>query len=192
MDCLEYRDPLTLKDSIADYAKRLVDDLPALDEPPILIGMSLGGTIATEMAKLMPHKQLVLISSFKHRSETPLLFKIAKILPLHIFIPAWSTRIFVPFFARIFGICTKEESQIIKAMFQARTAKHFAWARRAIVKWNNEHYPERYLHINGTRDHIFKSAEKQTTHLIKGGSHNMVMDRAEEIAAIINKEVLDL
>jgi len=72
-----------------------------------------------------------------------------------------------------------------------RSANHFSWGREAIVHWDNEEHLSQLLHINGTKDHIFKRSEKYTTHLIKGGTHNMILDRAEEIAEIINKEAFD-
>jgi len=192
IECLEYREPISRKESIPEYAERLVNDIPPQEKPPIFIGMSMGGTIATEMAKLVPHGQLVLISTYKHQSEVPLLFKIARLLPLYIFVPAWYIRIVVPFFARILGICNREDSLELKEMLKDRDPSHFSWGRRAIVNWNNEDYPENYIHINGSKDHIFKKSRKQTTHTIEGGTHNMVMDRAGEIAEIINREVLDV
>lgn len=185
--CLEYLEPLSVKEPIESYAQRLVDGISE-EEPPVLIGMSLGGTIATEMAKRMPHKKLILISSFKHQTEVPLLFKIGRKIPLYRLVPAWYIRLVVPFLAWILRICTKEESQLLKLMLYARSAAHFAWGREAIVHWNNMDYPAQFIHINGTKDHIFKRSEKKATHLIKGGTHNMVLDRAEEIAQIINNE----
>ncbi|CAA6799394.1 MAG: Unknown protein [uncultured Aureispira sp.] len=189
--CLEHLEPLSVKESIESYAQRLVDGIPDLEEPPVLIGMSLGGTIATEMAKRMPYRKLILISSFKHQTEVPLLFKIGRKIPLYRFVPTWYIRLIVPLFAWLLGICTKEESKLLKLMLYARTASHFAWGREAVVHWDNMDYPAEFIHINGTKDHIFKRSEKQATHLIKGGTHNMVLDRAEEIAEIINKEAFD-
>lgn len=189
--CLEHLEPLSVKESIEAYAQRLVDGLPDLEEPPVLIGMSLGGTIATEMAKRMPHRKLILISSFKHQTEVPFLFKIVRIFPLYRLVPTWYIRWILPFLAWILGICTKEDSQLLKLMLRARSAAHFSWGREAVIHWNNIDYPPQFIHINGTKDHIFKRSEKQTTHLIKGGTHNMVLDRAEEIAQIINKEAFE-
>lgn len=186
--CLEYQDPSEASETIEDYAKRLVEQLPPTEEPPILIGMSLGGAVVTEMAKLMSCKKVVIISSIKHKSERPFLFNIAQILPIHLLAPAWFIRWIVPFFARLLGICDKEDSLLIKKMLYDRTALHFAWGRRAIVQWKNNTYPNNCIHINGTKDHIFYGPQHYATHLIKGGTHNMVLDRAEEIAAIINKE----
>jgi pimeloyl-ACP methyl ester carboxylesterase len=189
--CLEHLEPLSVKESIESYAQRLVDGLTDLEEPPVLIGMSLGGTIATEMAKQMPHRKLILISSFKDQTEVPFLFKIARVFPLYRFVPAWYIRLVLPFLAWILGICTKEDSQLLKLMLRARSAAHFSWGREAVIHWNNMDCPPQFIHINGTKDHIFKRSERRATHLIKGGTHNMVLDRAEEIAQIINKEAFE-
>lgn len=192
ISCLEYLEPLSVKESMESYAQRLVDGIPDLEEPPVLIGMSMGGAVATEMAKRMPHRKLILISTFKHQTEVPFLFKIARIIPLYRLIPAWYIRTMLPLFAWILRICTKEESNLLKLMLRARSAAHFAWGREAVVHWDNVDYPAQFIHINGTKDHIFKQANKQASHLIKGGTHNMVLDRAEEIAEIINKEAFEI
>ncbi|MFT5647165.1 MAG: pimeloyl-ACP methyl ester carboxylesterase [Aureispira sp.] len=192
ISCLEYLEPLSVKESMESYAQRLVDGLPDLEEPPVLIGMSMGGAVATEMAKRMPHRKLILISTFKHQTEVPFLFKIARKIPLYRLIPAWYTRTMLPLFAWILHICTKEESNLLKLMLRARSAAHFTWGREAVVHWDNVNYPIQFIHINGTKDHIFKEANKQASHLIKGGTHNMVLNRAEEIAKIINKEAFDI
>ena len=76
-------------------------------------------------------------------------------------------------------------------MLYDRSPMHFAWGRRAIVHWDNTKIPTDFLHINGTKDHIFRKANLNATHLISKGTHNMVVDRAQEIADIINREVLD-
>ena len=190
--CLEYLEPLNVKESIESYAQRLVDSISDVEEPPVLIGMSLGGTIATEMAKRMPHKKLILISTFKHYSEIPFLFKIARVLPVYRLVPTWYIRLMLPLFAWILRICTKEESQLLKLMLNARSKTHFSWGREAIIHWENMDYPAQFIHINGTKDHIFKGSVKQVTHLIKGGTYNMVLDRAAEIAKIINEEVFEV
>lgn len=190
VDCLEYSDPEKNTESLSEYADRLIGKIEQNEEPPVLIGMSLGGTIATEISKRIPLKKLVIISSYKHRSEVPFIFKIARLLPLYILVPAWYIRMTVPFFSRILRICNKEEASELKEMLNARTAKHFAWGRRAIVQWDNQDMPSNFIHINGSKDHIFRKANKNATHIIKGGTHNMVVDRASEIAEIINREVL--
>jgi pimeloyl-ACP methyl ester carboxylesterase len=189
--CIEYHDPENVQCSIKEYAQQVVAKLPEGTTNPVLIGMSLGGTVATELSFLIPYQKLVLVSTFKHRSECPFLFKLARILPIYRWVPAIFIRTTVPFFARLLGICTQESAKQLKQMLQAKSARHFAWGRRAIVEWDNVKMPQNYIHINGSKDHIFGKSNLFATHVIKGGTHNMVVDRAQEIASIINREVLD-
>lgn len=188
---VEYKDPASTALSIRQYAASIASELEGtMPEKPIIIGMSMGGTVATELSFLMPYESLVLISTFKHRSECPLIFKIARIFPIYRLVPAFFIRATIPFFARILGICNKQEAQQLKAMLYDRSSMHFAWGRRAIVHWDNPQKPTNFIHINGTKDHIFRKANRNATHLIEGGTHNMVVDKAKEIAEIINREVL--
>ncbi len=189
VQCLEYQDPPNLDCTIKEYAQQLLSSIHISDKQPILLGMSMGGTVATELSFLMPQAKLVLISTFKHRSECPLLFKIARIFPIYRLVPAVFIRAYVPLFARLLGICNKLQAHQLKSMLRARTAVHFAWGRRAVVHWDNPKMPPNCLHINGTKDHIFRKANQFATYLIQGGTHNMVVDRAQEIADIINREI---
>ena len=75
--CIEYQDPENVQCSIKEYAQQVVAKLPEGTTNPVLIGMSLGGTVATELSFLIPYQKLVLVSTFKHRSECPFLFKLA-------------------------------------------------------------------------------------------------------------------
>lgn len=188
---LEYDYEQAYEETIEAYAQRLAGQLTKETVPPILLGMSMGGTVATELAKLIPYQQLILISSYKHREEMPWIFKWARRLPIYRLVPAWFIRATLPVMARLLRVCTKEDAATLKAMLHARSAAHFAWGRNAIVHWDNEQRLERVVHIHGTRDHIFKLGRPYVTHVIEGGTHNMVMDRADEIALILNEVVFD-
>src|SRR5690625_5438983 len=52
-----------------DYVKRMTKVIK--HETPILIGVSFGGVIVQEMAKLLPIEKTIIISSVKSRREFP-------------------------------------------------------------------------------------------------------------------------
>ena len=57
-------------ETLPQYALRLKEDF--IDEPdPIIIGLSLGGMIAVEIAKTIPSARVILISSAKTKKENP-------------------------------------------------------------------------------------------------------------------------
>lgn len=183
---LLHQPPAHSRESLRDYADRLRAELPIEGEAPIFLGVSLGGPIAVELARHFPKALVVLISTYKQREEEPVLFKLARKVPLYRWIPYRYTCQVVPWAAHRSGICTLEESQLLETMFRDSNAAHFAWARGAIVHWANDWVPSNHIHINGTRDHIFYRANPQATHLIQGGTHNMILDRAETIATLIH------
>jgi pimeloyl-ACP methyl ester carboxylesterase len=184
--CLPHLEPLHQKEAVSAYAQRLCERLPAPNGQPLFVlGLSLGGPIAVELAKQRSDIQLILLSTSKQNAETPSLFKLARRLPLYRFVPIWYTHYIVPLMMRWAGIGNREDSALLGAMFRAHSAAHFAWGRRAIVHWENQELPAKYWHINGDKDHIFNSALPHVTHRIAGGTHNMVLDRAEAVAAIL-------
>ena len=64
---LEWIIPLSIQESIEDYAKRMCE--PIAHENPILVGVSFGGIMVQEMSKLIKPKKVIIISSIKNRDE---------------------------------------------------------------------------------------------------------------------------
>ncbi|MCP4440444.1 MAG: alpha/beta hydrolase [Aureispira sp.] len=186
---LEFIEPIHSNERIPEYAQRLKESLPSPEEPCMIIGLSLGGMISVELSRLVNCQQLILISTMKHNSEAPWFFKPLRVVPIYKLVPSWFTRQMVPRLARTMGVSNREDSLRYHAMLKDRTATHLRWARGAAVRWNNEEWPTDYVHIHGTKDHIFKHKKVKPDFTIEGGTHNMVMDRAEEIAAIINSKM---
>ena len=56
------------------------------------------------------------------------------------------------------------------------------WAIQQIVGWKNKEVPERLVRIHGTSDRLLKMNKNETTMIIKGGGHLMVIEKAKEIA----------
>src|SRR5689334_6902811 len=68
------------KDTLVTYAQMLIYQYN-IKPNSVLIGNSLGGIIAVEMAKLLPVEKVILISSIKTSDEAPLYFKLFRVLP---------------------------------------------------------------------------------------------------------------
>ena len=78
---LEHQKPLK-GETLVQYAKRLSAQVDT-SEPFILIGTSLGGIIAIEMARIIHPDKVILISSVKHRGEMPAWMRAMRHLKLH-------------------------------------------------------------------------------------------------------------
>lgn len=198
VEFLDFEEELAVVgEGIEGYAKRLAKKLVAegkftAQNPPILIGLSLGGFVAVELAKRLPHQKLILISTIKHESERPWVLNLGKKIPLYNWMPAWASRLLPAWASRITGVTDRPGYLLYRKMLKGWSGKLFRWARYAAVHWENEHAPKNALHIHGTNDHIFTHHRIEADHYIEKGSHYMVMDRADEIAQFIHQELSEL
>ena len=71
-------------ETLAQYAQRIVQRITA--PRPMLVGLSFGGMVAVEIAKILPVEKVILISSAKTRDELPPSYRFLGKLHLHKFL----------------------------------------------------------------------------------------------------------
>jgi hypothetical protein len=64
---------------------------------------------------------------------------------------------------------------------------YFKYCINIIVRWKNQTLPKNAVHIHGTNDKLLSHRYVKADYLIKDGSHAMVVFRAEELNALIEK-----
>src|SRR5215831_3807464 len=69
------------KESLQDYALRLKEEF--IPDRAIVVGLSFGGMLATEIAKEYTDVKSILISSAKTKNELPSIYQTGKYFPLH-------------------------------------------------------------------------------------------------------------
>jgi hypothetical protein len=187
---LEHIAPAYPTESITEYALRVCMRIQDYQEDSVIIGMSLGGIISVEISKILAMKRVFLISTIKHPSEFPWQIKMLKSLPLEkVQIPAWLIRKSVKPVSWLLGVTDSLGRDHIQSMIDSASEEHIAWAQYAAANWDNRLIPDYYIHIHGTKDEIFPANYIRATHFIEGGNHYMIMERAKEIADIINSEI---
>lgn len=174
-------------ETIENYAKRISQRI--IEKDVFLIGLSFGGMMAVEVAKIIPVKKVILIASAKTKFELPLMYRIAGKIRLHKMIPSvifkWSN-----FLSRwIFGIQTKEEKVLFKNILKDTDTCFLRWAINEIVCWKNIEPPSNYMHIHGAKDRILPFHNCKVDHLIQNGGHFMTVNKAKEIEQIIRLEI---
>ncbi|WP_113639059.1 alpha/beta hydrolase [Nubsella zeaxanthinifaciens] len=170
---------------LADYAKRLSAQIK--DENPILIGLSFGGIVATEMSKIIPTEKLILLSSLKTRNEIPLLYRIAGKLNLHKIIP-YSLLKSNTFFNRwLFGIIRKNDKDLFQKVLADTDIDFLRWAINVIVKWDNQLLHPQLYHIHGSKDKILPIRNAGNVIVIENGGHLMVLDKAKQVSEALHK-----
>ena len=177
--------PFKKGEELEDYAVRLAEGI-APGEPFILIGLSLGGIMAVEIAKRRVPVCTILLSSVPLSGQLPSYFKIARWLPLLDLVP-------LSFFKssailkRMFTLESKEDKALILQMIREADASFIRWAMGAVVGWRNKVMPVPLWHLHGTRDEIFPIWLTRPTHRISGGGHLLVLTHAREVNTLLGE-----
>ena len=171
------------KESIAQYAKRMSEKIQ--HENPILIGLSFGGIMSIEIAKIITTQKIILISSVKSFSEIPLWMRLAGKSKLNKFLPLRSFRIIEPIENYNLGIENYNELNLVREYRRNIGGRYTDWAIHQILHWRNQWQPANCIHIHGGNDHIFPLKNIKADYIIPGGGHFMIMNRAEQVNEII-------
>ncbi len=182
---LEWIQPLP-KENITHYAKRLAVSIDQ-SKPFILIGLSFGGMIASEMNTFLKPVKTILISSAASSNELPPYFKWIGFSKIHKLVPAGLLKKPNPLFYWIFGIRTKEEKIFFRDLLKDTDSKIVKWSVNAIVNWKKKTIPLNLMHIHGTADYALPIQFVKPTIVVKKGGHLMVYIRAAELSSILTK-----
>lgn len=180
--CLPWLTPLP-KETISQYATRMSE--PITGDKPVLIGLSFGGMMSIEIAKLIPVEKVILISSIKSDKELPRWMKTAGMLRLNKIFPMRSSKLTEPIQNRFIGITTPEEIEMVRSYRRNAPQVYMDWAINEVLKWRNDWQPPTVYHIHGDADRIFPINQLKPTHVIKGGGHFMIINKAAEVNAAL-------
>lgn len=183
---IQWIDPLK-NETIESYAQRISKDF---EKDSVLIGLSFGGMLAVEVAKIIPVQKVILIASAKNKNELPKWFLLAGKLQLNHLFPTFllKTTNFITHW--LFGATTSSEKKLLKAIIKDTDSQFLHWAINQIVNWNNETIPLNCIHIHGTNDKILPIKNVHAHYIIRNGSHFMTVNKAKELEQILKKKLL--
>jgi pimeloyl-ACP methyl ester carboxylesterase len=176
-------------DTLLTYAQKLVSQYNISDNS-IIIGNSLGGMLAIEIAKLLPVKKVILISSIKTIDEAPGYFKFFRAFPLYKIIPGGVFTGMDSLVEPLFGHMSKADSWLFRDMLKKSSPVFIKWAMGAALKWDNRVIPPNVIHITGDKDLVFSYKKIKDAIIVKGGTHIMIFEKAGEMNRIL-KSILD-
>ena len=172
-------------EKIEGYAKRMSESITHAE--PVLLGLSFGGIMSIEIAKQISTSKIILISSIKSFREMPLWMRLTGKLKLDKVVPLKTFKLIEPIENYNLGIENKEELKLVQEYRSTISRQYTNWATHQIVNWKNEWIPENLAHIHGGRDHIFPIKNIKADYIIPDGGHFMIMNRAREVNAVIEK-----
>lgn len=169
---------------LASYASRMRDEIS--EDAPVIMGLSFGGMIATEMLKQGSVSKVILVSAPKIFTEIPLWMRIGGKLKLHKIIPLRSRRFTEKRDNRRMGVITEEEKVLVRGYRKNADPYFIGWAVHQILTWKNRDVPAGLFQVHGDADRMFP-AIKDPTQIISGGTHMMILNRAKDVSACIER-----
>ena len=177
----------TENETIKNYAFRLTEQIKT--EKPILIGLSFGGIIATEIAKQIETEKIILIASAKTKYEIPFYYRLAGKLKLNKLLP---TKIlkkgnFISYW--FFGATNQEDKKLLAEILKDTEPKFLTWAIDKIANWKSETEHKNLIHIHGTADRILPIRNTNFDIKVLNGGHFMTINKPKELTEIIRNEL---
>jgi len=173
------------KETLPAYALRMREKIT--EPEPVLMGLSFGGIMCTEIAKQIPVKKIIIVSSLKHSGELPFWMKAVAKLSLHKIFPLKSTKLTAPFQNRSLGVRSAEDKKLAAFYRKNVNMVYTKWAVNEILNWKNDWVHPNIFHIHGDADNMFPLKYITPDYIIKGGGHFMIMNKADEVGACINE-----
>ena len=175
------------KESIESYTSRLIEQIKT--PKPTLIGLSFGGMIATEVAKQIETKKVILIASAKTRKEIPFYFRLAGNLGLQKLMPTKLLKNSNRLTNWLFGASSTFDKQQLKQILIDTDPTYLKWAIDKVAKWKNETEVHNTFHIHGTIDRVLPIRFVDCNKKIENGGHLMILNKADEINEILRQQL---
>ncbi len=177
--------PESKTESLANYVKRL--SVFVKHENAVLIGVSFGGVIVQEMKKLVNPEKVIIISSIKNKYEMPARMRFSQKTNLH---KAFPTKVFTnieKYEKYAFTNVLKTRIKLYKKFLSMRDELYLPWSINAILNWQRDEIDPEIQHIHGTKDFIFPPDNIKDFIPIDGGTHIMIIDKADLVTAALLK-----
>ncbi|WP_456376745.1 alpha/beta hydrolase [Lutibacter sp.] len=182
---LEWLLPLSNKESIEDYAKRMANLVT--EKNPVLIGVSFGGIMAQEMSKHIHTKKVIIISSVKSKNELPKRLKVLQKTKAYKLFPTKIITNIEDFSTYIFGNFAEKRVKLYKEYLSVRDTNYLTWAIYNVINWQQNTPIDTIIHIHGINDGIFPIKHIKDFIPIKNGTHIMILNKAKSISKIITE-----
>jgi pimeloyl-ACP methyl ester carboxylesterase len=181
---IEWIKPLK-NESLQGYALRLKEQIK--ESGAIIVGVSFGGMLATEIAKTDSTAKIIIISSNKIKKEFPKIFLTGKYLPVYKWLPSSILKKGAIMRSLFFSPKGENQKKIFQQILKDTDTNFTKWAVYSILHWQNDVIPGNVTHIHGASDKLLPYRLVKADYTIKDGTHLMIMNQPEEISGLLKK-----
>jgi pimeloyl-ACP methyl ester carboxylesterase len=178
------------REEMHSYALRI---LPQIDTtgPFVLLGVSLGGMICTELSDTLSPVRTILVSSAKTGGELPGRYTFMKIFPVNRIVPKGLIKAGGRLLQGIVEPDRKYDKETFKSMLKEKDPQFLKRTVDMITHWERTTYSGQIVHIHGNKDHTIPVKNVKADYIVDGGSHMMIITRADEINELIGNILSD-
>ncbi|WP_281637520.1 alpha/beta hydrolase [Flavobacterium marginilacus] len=184
---LEWEIPLE-RETLQDYAKRMTEKIK--HENPVLIGVSFGGILVQEMARFIPVRKVVIISSVKSNLEFPKRMVLAKSTKAYKLIPLNLVQNIDSLTKFSFGKKVNERLKLYEKFLSVRDKRYLDWAIEQVILWERTECNPDVVHIHGDADTVFPIKNIKGCTVVKGGTHAMIIAKYRWLNANLPRIIL--
>ena len=183
--------PTDVSEQLTDYARKLCEQVDT-SEKFVLIGVSYGGMLATEMNKYIQPEKTFLVSSIARREELPWILRVLGNLRL-IYLTPWFLFGLPPFIVEwYFGVNTPNAKRMLREIMAGIDKKFTRLSVKKILEWINTEIAPNTIRIHGDKDRLLPVPLGLEYIELKNAGHFMIANRSDEVSEILNREVAQI
>lgn len=171
-----------------DFARELSKQIDTTQSFSI-VGVSLGGMLATEMNDFLKPENVIVISSAKSRLELPFRYRFQKTIPIYKLFPPFLVKAGARVMQPIVEPDRMKDPKTFNAMLKAKDPLFLKRTIKMILEWKRIKYDENIIHIHGGMDKTIPARNVAFDYLIEDGSHMMVLTRGQLVSEILNNSL---
>ncbi|WP_340112372.1 alpha/beta fold hydrolase [Maribellus mangrovi] len=152
-----------------------------------IVGVSLGGMLATEMNDFLHPRKVILISSAKSRKELPFRYRFQRVIPIHEIVPGAVIKASAKILQPIVEPDRGKDAKTFKAMLRNKDPKFMKRTVKMILEWDRTEFDQSIVHIQGDLDKTIPARNVAFDYLVEDGSHMMVLTRGALISDLLNQ-----
>ena len=168
-------------ESINSYALKLIKTYK-INENHTVAGLSFGGILAQEIARILELDKVVLISSLRDIQDLRSVYRFGLKTGLYRLAPNFRIPVIDEIIAYNLNSNNQKSKPILKKMLEQTDYGLLKWSLQKIAdlpKRPKDNFT--VYNIIGDNDKILKPWQNEHTTIIDGGSHFMVYEKAEEV-----------
>lgn len=152
----------------------------------IIIGVSLGGMLATEMSEFLRPEKVIIISSAKCRNELPFRYRFQKSIPIYKLFSGNMLKKGAFITQPIVEPDRNKEKETCVSMLKNKDPIFLKRTVSMIINWDKKTCNEKIVHIHGKKDHTIPIKNVDQDYSIEKGSHMMVLTKGQELSTLLN------